>query len=210
MKTIKIILTDDHQIVIDGLKAVLETAPDIQIIGAALNGKVLLQLLQTLTPDLILLDISMPIMDGLETAAKVKEQYPQVKILILTTHSSPNKIKQILKLGVEGYILKDTGRAGLLNAIHTIMQGQSYVDLRVTESLVQSYQPQQKPLGQLTKREKEITQLIAQGKSTKEVAQALFISPLTVETHRKNIFSKLGIHKTAELVKYAIREGLIN
>lgn len=210
MKTIKIILTDDHQIVIDGLKAVLETAPDIQIIGAALNGKVLLQLLQTLTPDLILLDISMPIMDGLETAAKVKEQYPQVKILILTTHASPHKIKQILKLGVEGYILKDTGRAGLLNAIHTIMQGQTYVDLRVTESLVQSYQPQQKPLGQLTKREKEITQLIAQGKSTKEVAQALFISPLTVETHRKNIFSKLGIHKTAELVKYAIREGLIN
>lgn len=210
MKPIKIILTDDHQIVIDGLKAVLETAPDIQIIGAALNGKVLLQLLQTLTPDLILLDISMPIMDGLETAAKVKEQYPQVKILILTTHASPHKIKQILKLGVEGYILKDTGRAGLLNAIHTIMQGQTYVDLRVTESLVQSYQPQQKPLGHLTKREKEITQLIAQGKSTKEVAQALFISPLTVETHRKNIFSKLGIHKTAELVKYAIREGLIN
>lgn len=210
---IKIILVDDHKIVLDGLKALLSTADELEIIGEAQNGLILLHQLKTLEPDLILLDIGMPVMDGIEAATKVKKLYPNVKILILSTYADNLKIKKMLHIGVDGYILKDSDKGALLNAIKTVMfADQKYYDQRVTDVIMNSYQPKKTSnySPSLTKRELEITKLIAQGKTTKDISKELFLSPLTVDTHRKNIFSKLGINKVAQLVKYAIQEGLID
>lgn len=210
---IKIILVDDHKIVLDGLKALLSTADELEIIGEAQNGLILLHQLKTLKPDLVLLDIGMPVMDGIEAAAKIKKKYPEIKVLILSTYAEKAKIKKMLTIGVDGYILKDSDKEALLNAIKTVMfSDQKYYDHRVTDVIMNSYQPKKvdTQMPRLTKRELEITKLIAAGKTTKEVAEELFISPLTVDTHRKNIFSKLGINKSVHLIQYAIREGLIN
>lgn len=210
---IKIIIADDHRIVREGLKALLSSVEEIEIIEEAANGLILLHQLKTLEPDLILLDIGMPVMDGMEAAIKIKEEFPKVKILILTTYAEQAKIKKMLKIGVDGYVLKDSGKDALLNAIRTVTNNENYYDQRVTDIIMNSYQPKKAPASgkiALTKREKEIAQLIAKGKSTKEVSQELFISPLTVDTHRKNIFSKLGINKATALVQYAIKEGLID
>jgi DNA-binding NarL/FixJ family response regulator len=207
---IKIIIADDHKIVREGLNALLSSAEEIEIIEEAPNGLILLHQLKTLEPDLVLLDIGMPVMDGIQAAAKIKVEFPKVKILILTTYVEQAKIKKMLKIGVHGYVLKDSGKAALLNAIRTVTEGQNYYDQRVTDIVMNSYKPQKKATSNnisLTKREKEIALLIVQGKSTKEIAQELFISPFTVDTHRKNIFSKLGINKVASLVTIAIREG---
>ncbi len=210
---IKIIIADDHKIVREGLSALLSSVEEIEIIEEAPNGLILLHQLKTLQPDLILLDIGMPVMDGIQAAEKIKVEFPEVKILILTTYVEQAKIKKMLKIGVHGYLLKDSGKAGLLNAIKTITEGQNYYDQRVTDIVMNSYQPKKAATSTaivLTKREKEIALLIAQGKSTKEIAQELFISPFTVDTHRKNIFSKLGISKVASLIRIVIEEGWLN
>lgn len=130
---IKIIIADDHKIVREGLSALLSSTEDIQIIEEAPNGLILLHQLKTSKPDLVLLDIGMPVMDGIEAASKIKVEFPEVKILILTTYVEQNKIKKMLKIGVHGYVLKDSGKAALLNAIRTIIQGQNYYDQRVTD-----------------------------------------------------------------------------
>lgn len=208
----KVLITDDHQIVIEGLKLLLGSSPEIEIIGEAQNGVILLNKLKTLQPDLILLDIGMPVMNGMEAAIAVKEKYPDIKILILTTYSEQSKIKKMLKV-TDGYVLKDSGKDALLNAIKSVMTGKKHYDQRVIDIVMGSYQNKKSSTRQnisLTKREKEITTLVAKGKTTKEISQALFISPLTVDTHRKNIFSKLGINKAAALVQYAIDKGLVN
>ena len=212
---IKIILVDDHKIVLDGLKALLNTANELEIIGEAQNGLILLHQLKTLEPDLILLDIGMPVMDGIEAATKVKKLYPDVKILILSTYADKAKIKKMLAIGVDGYILKDSDKKALLNAIKTVISSdKKYYDHRVTDVIMDSYQPKKTTttasIPSLSKREIEIVKLIAEGNSTKDISQQLYLSPLTVNTHRKNIFSKLGINKAAQLVKYAIQEGLID
>ena len=210
---INIIITDDHKIVREGLTALLNSVETINIIDEAPNGLILQHKLKTQAPDLILLDIGMPVMDGIEAAKAVKTNHPDVKILVLTTYAEQAKIKKMLKIGVDGYVLKDSGKAALLNAIQTVYEGRKYYDQRVTEEIMNSYQTKKRSSARsisLTKREKEITKLIATGQSTKEISETLFISPLTVDTHRKNIFSKLGINKAAALVQYAIKEGLID
>lgn len=207
---INIIIADDHQIVIDGLKLLLADEEQIQIVGEALNGVTLLNRIPTLQPDLVLLDLGMPVMDGLEAALKIKELHPTVKILVLTTYSEPHKIKKMLKANIDGYLLKDTGKDNLLKAIYSIMDGDTYYDPRVKDIIMGSFQPKKTTYSvELTSREKEITRLIAEGMSTNEIAKQLFVSPLTVDTHRKNIFSKLGINKVTALVRYALQEGLI-
>lgn len=210
---INIIITDDHKIVREGLTALLNSVETINIIDEAPNGLILQHKLKTQKPDLILLDIGMPVMDGIEAAKAVKTNHPDVKILVLTTYAEQAKIKKMLKIGVDGYVLKDSGKAALLHAIQTVYEGKKYYDQRVTEEIMNSYQTKKRSAARsisLTKREKEITKLIATGQSTKEISETLFISPLTVDTHRKNIFSKLGINKAAALVQYAIKEGLID
>ena len=209
---IRMVIADDHQIVIDGLKALLATEKTIEIVGESNNGADLIQYGLQTSPDLILMDIAMPVMDGIEAARILKKEYPAIKILVLTMYAEQKHIKDMLKIGVDGYILKDSGKEEFLNAIHALMEGETYFDKRVSPVIMNSFQPQKKPQNTytpLTDREKEIVKLVAEGKSTAEIASLIHLSSLTVETHRKNIYTKLGMNKIAGLVKYAIEEGLI-
>lgn len=206
---INLFLVDDHQIVIDGLKALFAPIPSINIIGQALNGKDLLKQLQVVQPDIVLMDIGMPDMDGIKASRHIKEQYPNIKVLICTTHSENYKVKKCLQVGVEGYLLKGSGRGELIEALNRLMEGQSYYDARIVSVVMDSFN-KRKRKGALTEREIEVIQLICEGKKTKEIAQQLFLSPYTIETHRKNIFAKLGINKIADLMRYALENGIVD
>ncbi len=208
---IKLLLADDHQIVLDGLKSLLKDVAHLKVVGESLNGVAALGQVPLVQPDVVLLDIGMPILDGIETAIRLKNQYPHIKILICTTYSDAHKVKKCLQAGVDGYLLKGSGRATLLDAIEQVMQGTTYYDEKIVKVVMESFNKKRKGQNvELTKREIEIVRLIAKGKSTKEIAEEFFLSPRTVETHRKNIFSKLGINKVAALIRYAIEQELLD
>jgi DNA-binding NarL/FixJ family response regulator len=209
----KIIIADDHQIVIDGIQCLLNGEKGVTIIGEALNGKLLLESDLLSEAELILMDISMPEMDGVEASKLLRKSHPELKILVLTTYVDHRKIKEMLKIGVSGYLVKESGKGPFLEAIAKIMRGETYYDSRVTDVVMSSYRPKKlkdQPPTPLTNREKEVIRLIADGMNTAEIAAALFLSVLTIETHRKNIFTKLGINKVARLVRYAVEEGLVD
>lgn len=210
---IKVVIADDHQLIIDGIKSLLVNESTIQIVGEAKNGDELLRNGLLMNPDLILMDLGMPVMDGIEASRRIKKDHPSIKILVLTTYADQKSIKEMLRIGVDGYLLKDAGKDQFIEAIHTIMNEKPYFDPRVTAVVMNSLQPQKKQsstLTPLTTREKEIVRLIAEGKSTHEIAASIHLSLLTVETHRKNIYTKLGVNKIASLVRYAISEGLLD
>lgn len=212
MNTINIVIVDDHQIIIDGLKALLADQDLFKVIGSCHNGQELINHFLDPEPDLILIDISMPILDGIETARQVKHSHPSIKVLVMTTHADKPKIKEMLKIGVDGYILKDSGKAEFIEAITTVTNGDRYFDKRVIDEILKMHGPKDKKTRTetaLTKREKEIVRLIAEGHSTGEMSIKLYLSELTIDTHRKNIYTKLGINKVAHLVRYAIDEGLV-
>lgn len=210
--TVKIAIADDHQIIIDGIKALLQNETQYQIIAEATNGKILIEKAIPQQPDLVLLDIGMPVMDGITTAREIRKNHPHIKILILTTYTDPKHIKEMLKIGVDGYMLKDSGKDNFINAIQSIIQGNTYYDSRITEIMMNSFNKKKathKTPTPLTQREKQVIQLIAEGMNTKQIATTLFLSLLTVETHRKNIYTKLGLNKVATLVRYAVEEGIV-
>ena len=206
---INVFVTDDHQVVIDGLKAILSGEDDIQVDGEALNGKELLLLLRRSdkTHPIVLLDINMPGLDGIETTKEIRQKHPNVRILILSMYNKPAFIQGLIEAGVSGYILKNTGRSELLLAIRTIAAGEEYFSSEVTKIIMNSFKVNSSPIAQLTKREIEILKLVAKAFSTAEIADKLFISTYTVDTHRKNILSKLNLKNTAGLVNYAIQNG---
>ncbi|WP_196894212.1 response regulator [Aureivirga marina] len=208
---IKVFLVDDHEIVLNGLKIMLKEEKKLSIIDIAFNGRELLEKLNEKKPDIVLMDITMPILDGIETSKILKKEFPKLKILILTTYTDEKTVKKMLKVGVDGYILKDSSRETILQAILKLMKGESYYDFRITQTVMNSFQQKKKENSEidLTKREKEIVSLIANGKHTNEIAEKLFLSPLTVESHRKNIYLKLGINNIALLTRYAIERDLI-
>jgi DNA-binding NarL/FixJ family response regulator len=206
---VKIIIADDHQMVIDGLKALLANEPDIHITGEAVNGETLLQLLRTKEqPDLVILDINMPGIDGIEAAKEIQNRFPAIRILVLSMYNKPVFIKNLIEIGVAGYILKNTGRDELVSAIHKIAAGQDYFGAEVTKSMMSSLKGKTDVQAPLTKREEEIVKLIAKAYTTAEIAEKLFISTHTVDTHRKNLLSKLNLKNTAAIVTYAIQNGL--
>lgn len=206
---IKIIIADDHQMVIDGLKALLANESDIQIIGEALNGEALLDLIRSKDhPDLVILDINMPGLDGLEAAKELRRRFPEIRILVLSMYNKPVFIKNLVEAGVAGYILKNTGHQELVNAIHKIAAGQDYFGAEVMKSMMNSFRGKTEVQAPLTKREEEIVKLIAKAFTTAEIAEKLFISTHTVDTHRKNLLSKLNLKNTAAIVNYAIQNGL--
>ena len=206
---IPLILADDHQVVIDGLKALLSQEPDLRILGEALNGEALLSLVRTYEEDkpVVLLDINMPGLDGIEATRIIRQKHASVRILILSMYNKPAFIKGLVEAGVSGYILKNTGRDELLKAIRTVATGESYFSNEVTKTIMDSFKTGATTAVQLTRRELEILRLIAQAYSTAEIADKLFISTYTVDTHRKNLLSKLNMKNTAALVNYAIQNG---
>lgn len=208
---IKIIIADDHDVIIDGLTALLSTEKNLQIVGRANNGKQLLEIIKNKPVDLIILDIEMPEMNGVEAAELLKAKYPELKILVLTMYNSPDFIANLLRHGVDGYILKNSRKQELLQAINSVFSGRSFYAPEVTEIMMDSFrqgQSNKEDTPELTPREKEIVRLIAEEHTSREIGEKLFISFHTVERHRKNIIAKLGVKNVAGLVKYALKNGL--
>jgi len=210
---IKIFIADDHQMFIDGIKAILKDEAGIQVVGEARNGMEVLEQLEQIKTDLLLLDINMPVMDGIETTRHLRKTFPGIKILMLTMYNNHEFISGLVHEGASGYILKNTGKKELIEAIITVHKGNNYFSKEVTETVMQHLH--KKPADQkvesvqLTRREKEILVLISREFSTRQIADELFISPNTVETHRKNLMSKLNVKNIAGLVKFALQTGLI-
>lgn len=208
---IKVFIADDHQIVIDGIKSIMEASNEVTVVGGALSGEDTLTQLKDLEADVLLLDINMPGMDGIEVAQRLKEQGDPIRILVLTMHNNPQFTKQLIEIGVPGCLMKNAGKQEMLNAIKSVYEGRRYYGAEVTETLFDSIDKSQKATqkAELTKREIEVLKLIANELTTAEIAEKLFISTHTVETHRKNLLSKLGFKNSAGLARFAAKNGLV-
>lgn len=209
----KIVLADDHVILRHGIKQMIDEADGLRVAGEAGDGAELLKLLKTIEPDMIVLDITMPNMRGLEAAAEIKMSYPRIKIMILTMHKSTQYLHSAFASGAEGYLLKEDAPLEVFNAIETMRQGNYYISPlllnELTEEMAQAYKTGQNPFQRepLTARERQVLKLIAEEKSNRGISEILNISPFTVQRHRASIKNKLNIRTTAGLVKYAIRKG---
>lgn len=211
-KAISVLLVDDHPLVLDGIEARLEGVTGIAVVGQANNGEQALALAETLQPDVVLMDVSMPVMNGLEAARHFKNRFPAVKVLILSMHDNREYILKVMQSGARGYILKDVSSDELVTAIKTVAIGNTYFCQNASNSLFSSINntPMNEPVQPLTKRELMVLTLLAEGKSNKIIARSLDISVRTVETHRQNIKNKLDIHTAAGLARYAIEQGLVD
>jgi DNA-binding NarL/FixJ family response regulator len=213
MNQIKVLLADDHQIIVDGLKSLLKNTDDIIVAGEANNGREALRLLEILKVDIILMDIDMPVMNGIDALKEIKRVSSGVKVIILSMHQEAGMIKSLMAIGADGYILKSTSQDELIGAIRKVAGGQSYFSPEVTLSLLNNPQNNlsstKQPMEMLTDREEEILKLIAEGFSNKEIGTKLFISHRTVDTHRTNLMKKLNANNIAGLISYAIKNGLV-
>lgn len=210
---VKIILADDHKIIREGLKALLEKQQGIEVIAEAQDGISTVRLTKKLSPDLVIMDIGMPDMNGIDATRMIISETKNVKVIALSMHSDRRFVLEMLKAGASGYLLKDSAFEELTLAINTVMAGQPYLSPKITDVIIREYihAPQKNEKSvftTLTAREREVLQLIAEGKSTKQIASSLNVSVKTIETHRQQIMEKLNIHSIAELTKYAIREGI--
>lgn len=214
MEPIKILLTDDQSIILDGLEALIQQDADFAVVGRAGNGREALELAENLQPDIVLMDISMPVMDGIEATRAIKASKKlrkhKVRVLVLSMYNNREFVNELLDAGASGYVLKNTGREELREALLTVASDQRYLARPVQATLEEVNNIRNNggdPGHALTRREKQIVKLIVADKSNHEIADELSLSPATIETHRKNIFNKLGIHSTAALVKYAMERG---
>jgi two-component system response regulator NreC len=216
MKKLRILLADDHIVMRTGLRALLERQPNLEVVGESENGRETVGLAASLRPDVVVMDVGMPVLNGIEATQMIVTQCPTVAVVILSMHADESYVMRALKAGARGYLLKDSAAADLIGAIQAISQGKSFFSPKVSRILAEDYVRVLKQKGAvdtydlLTSREREILQLLAEGKANKEVAAALNISPYTVETHRSHILQKLNLHNSAELVLYAVRKGIIS
>jgi two-component system response regulator NreC len=210
---IRVLIADDHTIVRSGVRLLLEAEPDIEVVGEALDGQQALTLAETLRPDVILMDIAMPGMDGLEATRKIIALWPDIRVLVLTMHRTDDYFFEMLKAGASGYVLKGAQTDELINAIRVVAQGEVFLYPPVARKLVQDYlnrvagSAQSSP--SLSPRETEILRLMAEGCSNKEIAEELVVSPSTVHSHRTNLMSKLGLNSRRELIQYARDHGML-
>jgi len=214
MDTYHIVLADDHLMFRQGVKKILEEHDDLKVVGEAHDGLELLDLLKKITPDVVILDISMPNIRGIEATKEIKMMAPEIKVVILTMHKSKEYLYHCLKAGAQGYLLKEDADTELYTAIKKVIEGDFYISPILSEALKDDFVQiclgdQKLSAGRLTSREREVTKLIAEGKTNKEIANLLFISIRTVENHRANIMKKLKLRNTPELVKYAIRKEYV-
>jgi len=212
MKT-KILIADDHRLFRDGLRNMLIHEEDIQVVGEATDGPSTIRRVNELRPDIVLMDISMPDLNGIEATRRIHSEHSSVRVLILSMHSDQRFVLESLRAGASGYLLKDCAIEELVGAIRVVMRDQTYLSRSIADSVIKDYVSLAKraptsAFSLLSGREREVLQALAEGKSTKEMAARLGVSVKTVETHRKQIMDKLDLHSVAELTKYAIREGL--
>lgn len=211
---IKILVADDHQIIIDGVKLMLSNEDDFEVVAEALDGEEALRITKTIAElDLIILDINMPKKDGIAVASELKAEFPEVKILILSTYNQPEFIKNLIAIGVDGYLLKNTGQAELFKAIRSLMKGEPYYGKEITKTVIKSFQKNKvfdSPLDiEVSEREKDVIRLIAEGLNTSEMADKLCISTHTIDSHRKNILSKLEVKNSAGVIRFGIQTGIV-
>lgn len=211
--SIRIIIADDHTIVRHGLTRLLQQESDVEVVAQAQNGHATVELARELSPDIIVMDVGMPDLNGIDATQQILRESPEIKVLALSMHSGRKFVVAMLKAGASGYLLKDCALEELTTALQTIMSGRIYLSPAITDIVVESYvrQPeggQQSAFSVLSQREREVLQLMAEGNTTKQIALRLHISPKTVEGHRLRLMSKLDIDNVAQLTKYAIQEGL--
>lgn len=215
MTAIRVLLADDHQVMREGLRVLLDTHNGIEVVGEAENGRKIITLLKKIIPDVIVMDVSMPGLNGIDATARIRKDYPAVKVLALSMHTDRRFVEGMLKAGASGYLVKDCAADELVSAIEFVTTGDIYLSPKIAGKVLKNYlnrSPSRRTPGahKLTSREREVLQLIAEGKDTKQIAFELFLSPKTIEAHRRNIMEKLKIHNVAKLTKFAIKEGITN
>jgi DNA-binding NarL/FixJ family response regulator len=213
MSRIRIVLADDHTLVRAGMRALLESVPGVEILAECGDGREALELIAKHRPDIVLLDIGMPGLNGLEVAKRVTQESPHTRVVILSMYADASYVRQALRAGVAGYLVKGAAVAELPLALESVMRGETYLTPKVSQAVVKDLLSdtggERHPLESLTQRQREILQLIAEGRSTKEIAHLLEVSVKTVETHRVRLMDRLGIHDVAGLVRFALKAGLI-
>jgi DNA-binding NarL/FixJ family response regulator len=213
--SIRIVIADDHGIVRQGLRSVLSRDPYFEIVGEAATGRETLALAGNLVPDVLIVDIGMPELNGIDAAAQVHKSNPEIRIIVLSMHSDETYVLRALDAGAKGYLLKDSAEVDLVRAVHAVYRGNPFFSPEISEVLLEDYMRtlQQKKLQDsyelLTDREKEVLRLLAHGKSNKEAASSLEVSVNTIETHRNSLMKKLNLHNTAEIVLYAVRKRIV-
>jgi DNA-binding NarL/FixJ family response regulator len=216
VKPIRILLADDHTVVRKGLRLLLESQPEFQVIADAANGREAVAMAEEHRPDVVVMDVAMPTLNGIEAARQISARLPQTSVVFLSMHSDEGYVLRALKAGARAYLLKDSAEQDLINAVKAVREGKAFFSPAISKMLVEDYmrQMQERKVEDsyelLTTREREVLQLLAEGKNNKEVAGVLNLSLYTVETHRSNIFQKLNLHSGAELILYAIRKGVIS
>lgn len=213
MKPTRVLLADDHSLIRIGVRTLVEQLGGMEVIGEASDGRMALEMIKKHYPDLVLMDIGMSGMNGLETTARVTKDFPTVKVIILSMHATEEYVWQALRAGAKGYLLKDSGLSELDLAINAVMKGEMYLTPTVNKTVVMDYMERmdtdQTPIERLTRRQREILQLIAEGNTVKEIAWQLNLSVKTIETHRSQLMDRLDIHDVPGLVRYAMRMGII-
>lgn len=216
MKRVRVLLADDHTVMRAGLRSLLERQPHFEVVGEAEDGRQTVELAASLSPDVVVMDIGMPNLNGIEATRQIVAKQPTTSVVILSMHSDEAYVMRAMKAGARAYLLKDSAEADLIRAIQSVSQGKSFFSPKISRILAEDYVRLLKQKGVedsyelLTSREREILQLLAEGKSNKEVATLLNLSLYTVETHRSRILQKLNLHSSAELVLYAVRKGIIS
>ncbi len=215
MTSVRIVLADDHTIMRHGLRLVLERQPDFAVIGEASNGREAIDLVIRETPDVVIMDIAMPLLNGIEATRRIHEERLKTAVVILSMHADEGYILKALRAGARGYLLKDSADTDLIQAVRAVNAGKAFFSPAVSRVLADDYLRQMRqqgvddPYDLLTPRERELLQLIVELKSTKDIAALLNLSPHTIDTHRANLMQKLNVHSTAELILYAVRKGVI-
>ena len=214
IKPVRVILADDHTLVRAGIRALLEKLPEVKVLGEASNGREALELVKTHKPDVVLMDITMPGLNGLEAAARMAKEFPAVRVIILSMHNNEEYYWRALKAGAAGYLLKKAATAELAVALQRVIHGEIYLSQEISTRLLKKFPlgeiaDRKSPFEQLTGRQREVLQLIAEGQNTKEIAEILKVSPKTVEYHRMKLMTGLNVHDVPGLVRFALRVGLI-
>lgn len=214
-KTITVFLADDHTIVRQGLAKLLEEESNLQVVGEAENGREAVGKVEELKPDIVLMDIAMPMLNGIEATRQIRKVCPQTKIIILSMHSHDRYISELFGLGASGYLLKSSTGTDIIKAIHAALKGETYLSPSISHKVIEDYislkkkSRQEDLYNRLSNREREVFQMIAEGRSTKEISQILYVSPSTIKTHRSNIMEKLKMDNISQLIQFAIYLGIV-
>jgi two-component system, NarL family, response regulator NreC len=210
-KRIRILLADDHAVVRQGFKMILGAQPDMEIVGEAGNGRDAVELAAQIKPDVVVMDVAMPELNGIEATRRLAESVPHARVVALSMHKDSVYVREILRAGARGYLLKDSVAADLVSAVRAVARGEGYLSPSVSDAVLDDYRRHvTNPIDLLTSREREVLQMLAEGKTNKEIATVLNLSVYTVDAHRGRIMEKLNLHSINELVRFALRNGLID